>query len=79
MKLKNLIRLGEVLHLSKNKNLIIKTNNILKRGIRVVNSNMVEVGTIFEIFGPVKNPYILVKPKNKNPKQYVGKILYALG
>jgi len=69
-------RLGKVLHLSSNKNLILKTSLPLKPQTPVLDSQLTPVGTIYDVFGPVADPYASIKPSVKNPAQYVGRVLY---
>jgi RNA-binding protein len=75
---KSLIRLGRVLHVSSNRNIIIKVENTPKMGETVVDENLKPVGEVFDIFGPVSSPYVAVKPKIIKPDVLVGKVLYAL-
>lgn len=69
-------RLGQVLHISSDGNLILKTNGPTKIGAKVINEHMNEVGVILDIFGPVKSPYISVKPELADVKKLVGKDLF---
>ncbi len=69
-------RLGKVLHLSSNKNLILKTSLPLKPQTLVLDNQLTPVGTIYDVFGPVSDPYVAIKPTVKNPEQYVGRFLY---
>ncbi len=71
-------RLGKVLHLSKNKNLILRTKNKVKTKIPVLNEELRQVGVIFDVFGPIHNPYVSIKPTINNPEQYVGCFLYTM-
>ena len=75
---KSLIRLGRVLHVSSNKNIIVKVENTPKMGETVVDENLKHVGEVFDIFGPVSSPYVAVKPKIIKPDVLVGKVLYVL-
>ncbi|MFW9845228.1 MAG: H/ACA ribonucleoprotein complex subunit GAR1 [Candidatus Thorarchaeota archaeon] len=72
-------RLGKVLHLSKRGSLILKTDKTPPMGDRssVVNKNAEKIGTIIDVFGPVKTPYVAVRPLDKaNAEKLVGQILY---
>jgi rRNA processing protein Gar1 len=71
-------RLGKVLHLSSNKNLILKTRLNLKPQTTVLDSQLTPVGKILDVFGPVVDPYASIKPSVKNPKKYVGRVLYLM-
>ena len=72
----NLRKLGRILHLSKNKNLIIRTSTPPQIGKKVIDGKHQKVGTVRDVFGPVENPYVSVKPEVRNPEKYVGKIVY---
>ncbi len=72
-------RLGKVLHISKRGSIIIQTDKTPPVGGRsvVLDKKAQEVGTIIDVFGPVKNPYVAVKPKGKtDPHKLVGQMLY---
>lgn len=69
-------KLGRVLHLSKNKNLIIRTSTPPQIGEKVIDRKNQKVGTVKDVFGPVKNPYVSVKPDVGSPEKYVGKTIY---
>lgn len=69
-------RLGKVLHLSKSGRLIVKSQLKVKPGSVTLSQDLKNIGTIFDIFGPVENPYISVKPSIRTPSNYVGQILY---
>ena len=71
-------RLGEVLHLSTNKNLILRTKSNVKTKIPVFSEELHQIGVIYDIFGPVDNPYVSIKPTIDNSKQYIGHILYTM-
>ena len=69
-------RLGKVLHLSSNNNLILKTKQTVKPNQNVFDKQTHNIGKIIDVFGPVKTPYLSIKPLTSNAKKYVGKALY---
>jgi RNA-binding protein len=69
-------RLGKVIHLSKSGKLILRVKVKPKLGAAVLDENLVVVGTVFDAFGPVGNPYLSVKPQVQEPDRYVGHVLY---
>lgn len=73
----NLQRIGRVLHLSSSNNLILKAENIPRIGEKVLDENLQQVGTVFDVFGPVSSPYLTVKPITKDAGKLVNKILYT--
>lgn len=49
-----------------------------KLGQAVYEKSGVRIGNIVDIFGPVNNPYVRIKPASGvDLKQYVGKSLYV--
>jgi len=70
-------RLDRVLHLSKSGRLILRTHSKVKLGAVALNQDLKNVGTVFDVFGPVENPYVSVKPSVRDPGQYVGQLLYV--
>ncbi|MGY5880769.1 MAG: Gar1/Naf1 family protein [Candidatus Thorarchaeota archaeon] len=72
-------RLGKVLHISKRGSIIIRTEKTPPVGSKslVMDKNAQEVGTIIDVFGPVKYPYVAIKPKRGyEPQKLVGQMLY---
>jgi rRNA processing protein Gar1 len=65
-----------VLHLSSNKNLILKAKRTAKPSQNVFDKQAHKIGKIIDVFGPVKTPYLSIKPLTSNAKKYVGKALY---
>jgi RNA-binding protein len=70
-------KLGTVLHVSGSKKLIIKTGKKVKTGVRVFDEKLSTVGRVFEVFGPVKHPYISIKPEIREVERYIGCALYT--
>lgn len=60
-------RLGTVLHLSTHGNLIVRSDDGSLPGMNssVLTKKMEKIGTVYDVFGPEKDPYISVK-LNKN-------------
>ncbi len=72
-------RLGKVLHISKRGSIILQTDKTPPVGGRsvVLDKKAQEVGTIIDVFGPVKFPYVAIRPKrNTDPNKLVGMLLY---
>ncbi|ADT83799.1 Gar1/Naf1 family protein [Thermococcus barophilus] len=69
-------RLGRVSHYAKQGFLILRSNWIPSLNDPVVDKDLQLVGIVKDVFGPVKMPYIAVKPKVKAPEKYVGQVLY---
>jgi len=75
------MRLGKVLHLSKSGNLILRleSSSILPTtGSPVCDYKLVRVGTVGNIFGPVKGPYLSVQPSVESPSKLSGRVLYLV-
>jgi len=74
----NLQRIGQVLHVSPSRYVILKAENVPRIGDEVVNEKLKPVGTVFDVFGPVSSPYVAVKPKVRKPQHFVNHVLYAV-
>jgi len=76
-------RLGTALHVVQNK-LIVQTEqivgsetNIPRTNSLVVDQKRTKVGKVFDIFGPIDHPYIIVRPnRGIDAAAHVGKKLY---
>jgi len=76
-------RLGTALHVVQNK-LIIQSEqivgsetNIPRTNSWVVDQKRTKVGKVFDIFGPIDHPYIIVRPnRGIDAAAHVGKKLY---
>lgn len=71
-------RIGFVLHVSSNKNIILKSENLPRIGNKVVDEQLKPVGTVFDIFGPTSAPYVAVKPDSEDPHRLVNHVLYTI-
>jgi len=72
-------KLGFVYIISKRKRLIVKTDFIPKLGIEVYDRNKNKIGTVIDVLGPVKQPFVAVKPYNKdNIEQYLNQELFIV-
>jgi RNA-binding protein len=77
-------RLGTALHVVQ-KRLIVRGElveanemDIPKANSIVVDQKRMKIGRIFDVFGPVKHPYIIVRPnRGINAAVHVGKKLYV--
>ena len=74
------MRLGKVLHLSKSGNLILRLegSSFPRTGSAVCDYKLARVGTVDNVFGPVKNPYLSVRPSLDSPAKFAGRILYVV-
>ncbi len=70
-------RIGRVLHISSDRNIILKAEKLPRIGARVIDEKLKPVGKVFDIFGPVSSPYVKVKTKVKETERLVGRVLYA--
>ncbi len=72
-------RLGKVLHITKRGSLILRVKKIPPMGPNavVLNTSAKRVGIVQDVFGPVKNPYVSIKPDDKErATRLVGQVLY---
>ncbi|KPV62490.1 MAG: H/ACA RNA-protein complex component Gar1 [Candidatus Bathyarchaeota archaeon BA1] len=71
-------RIGCVLHISSNRHLIVKAENLPRIGDLVVDEHLKPVGMVFDIFGPTTSPYVAVKPDIEGVYRLVNHILYSV-
>jgi rRNA processing protein Gar1 len=71
-------RIGKILHVTSDKNIILKAENRARIGDRVVDENLNPIGKIFDIFGPVSSPYVSVKADTENFQSFTNRILYVV-
>jgi len=61
--------LGKPIHIAHSGLLILRTKAVPKIGAVVVDENSKPIGTVFDVFGPVNNPFVAIKPHQKlSPK-----------
>jgi RNA-binding protein len=71
-------RIGHVLHISASGNMILKAEkNVPRVGDQATDENLKTVGAVFDVFGPVSNPYVAVRPSVDEPSDLVQHVLYA--
>lgn len=70
-------RLGRVLHYSTNHLWVVRSENPAAPGTPALDKQLKPVGTVQDVIGPVKQPYLTIKPTVPNPKAYAGQVLYA--
>jgi rRNA processing protein Gar1 len=58
--------------------MVVKTEQAPRIGSEVVDENLVVVGKVFDIIGPVSAPYAVVKPTTKEPANLLNKPVYLL-
>lgn len=71
-------RIGRVLHISSNRNMILKAENLPRIRDRVVDEKLKPVGTVLDIFGPVSSPYVSVKTEIDDLHRLVNRVLYSI-
>ncbi|MET1102005.1 MAG: Gar1/Naf1 family protein, partial [Pyrodictiaceae archaeon] len=67
-------KLGEVLHVAKNGYIVIKLevgDKLPPLGVKVYDEYHRELGQLFDIIGPTKQPYGVVKPADKSVRELV--------
>ncbi len=72
-------RLGKVLHISKRGSIILRTDKTPSAGSKsvVLDKKSQEIGVIIDVFGPVKEPYVAIRPKQDiDASKLVGQMLY---
>ncbi|GEM_PF-1893392 len=69
-------RLGLALHVSKSKRLIVKAEVAAPLMSDVLGPDLEHIGIVSDVLGPVKSPYVAVKPDpGVDAHKYIGKIL----
>ena len=72
-------RLGVASHVSNSRKLIVRTKAQVKIGMQVYDEGLKTVGRIFDVFGPIKNPYVSIVSTTNGLESYIGHLLYTLG
>ncbi len=77
--MKSRIRVGTVLHKSSSSgNLILRAETEASIGEVVRNSDDKKIGVIFDLFGPVSEPFVAVKPSAGDPEGLLNGALYLV-
>ena len=73
-------RLGKVLHLSKSGNLILRLDQppVPAISTKVCDYKLRQIGVVNNILGPVKSPYVSVKPTASLDGALTGRVLYLV-
>ena len=71
-------RIGRILHVSPSRKAVIKTSRPPRINEMLFDENRKPVGRVFDVFGPVKSPYVEVDVKNEEASNLIGKMLYQL-
>lgn len=72
-------RLGTVLHISHRGTIIVRTEKVPPIGNKsiVFDKKAQEIGIIIDVFGPVRNPYVAIRPNTEfDAKKIIGQVLY---
>jgi len=69
---------GKVLHKVNERLILARANKAPKTDSKVYDVDGKIIGSVYEIFGPVKNPYILIKVSNEKstPKMKGSRIYF---
>jgi RNA-binding protein len=70
--------LGVVLHVSASGNLIVKAEVIPRIGANVVDDKLKSVGSVFDIIGSAKSPYVSIRPTITDPQHLVKHPIYTI-
>lgn len=72
----NLKKIGQILHIGPNNRAIGKVDVVPNLGATVYDHRKRPLGTIIDIFGPVKSPYIEIEVIGHNHEKIVNYPLY---
>ncbi|MCC6039379.1 MAG: Gar1/Naf1 family protein [Thermofilaceae archaeon] len=73
--------LGRVRLVSRHGNLVVEAREVPEIGEKVYDDRMTLVGYVYDVVGPVRSPFVLVKVDTSRwrPEALVGKLLYWQG
>lgn len=73
--------LGRARLYSKRGNLVVEARETPTIGDKVYDDRLMVVGYVYDVIGPVKNPYVLVKVDTSRwkPEALIGKLIYWQG
>jgi RNA-binding protein len=63
-------KLGNISHISNRGRIVVRSNQTPGFGLAVFLKNKERIGTVSDIFGPTKEPYISIKVRAKNSKNF---------
>ncbi|MCS7112647.1 MAG: Gar1/Naf1 family protein [Nitrososphaerota archaeon] len=69
-------RLGVIIHISKNHNIVVKLESIPKIGDYVFDRNLRKIGIVKDIIGSTSSPFALIRCELKSPSLESGAALY---
>lgn len=70
-------RLGKVLKVTKRGSVIVQTDKSPPIGAKVVDKQAQPIGIIQDVFGPVSNPYVSIRSKNREKSlKLINQIVY---
>ena len=70
-------RIGKVIHITRSGDLILRSDFAPRIGDPVYGPDLKRVGIIADVFGPVRAPYVAVRPLVDDPSRLVGRVLYV--
>jgi RNA-binding protein len=77
-----MLSLGKVMHVTR-RGLVLRSVEPIEPGFPVYDEAQRRVGNVLDVFGPVSNPYIAIKPAhsmtNEDLAALVGKGLFIMG
>ena len=71
-------KLGKAIIATRNKNILVKIKRKTQLGLKVYDNKLRNIGFIYDIIGPIKNPYAVIKTDTSRikPETLIGKVLY---
>ena len=49
----------------------------MRVGSAILTQDLRNIGNVLDVFGPVANPYVSVRPAIREPAKYVGQLVYV--
>ncbi|MGC8596433.1 MAG: H/ACA ribonucleoprotein complex subunit GAR1 [Thermocladium sp.] len=73
----SLKKIGEALHITNDGKIVARLAVVPPLGIQVFDYGMKRVGSLYDIIGPVKAPYGLIKTNQNDASFIIGKSIYV--
>ncbi len=73
-------KIGEILHLSRSKKLVVRLTTVPPLYITVYDYGFRRVGVLYDVIGPLSRPFGLVRPDANiinNVNEFIGKDIYV--
>ncbi|MFP3178463.1 MAG: Gar1/Naf1 family protein [Thermocladium sp.] len=73
----SLKKIGDAIHVANDGKIVARLVMVPPLGIQVFDYGMKRVGSLYDVIGPVKSPYGLIKANQEDPSFIIGKPIYV--